>query len=137
MDSRATTAPANGHLDSSNLESIKTAFRVSVDQGFVAGLEALLAIAHENCEFRPYTAGERVLRGHDEIRAFYREAAEAGTEMKMRPAAFREDGDRVVVDGSMRVVRASGGFSESQISWTYRFRDGRLTEAGWGPRESS
>jgi ketosteroid isomerase-like protein len=137
MDSRASTTPANGHRDSPNLESIKAAFEVSMDKGFVAGLEALLAIAHEDCEFRPYTAGQRVLRGHDDIRAFYREAAEAGTEMKLRPACFREDGDRVVVDGSMRVVRASGGFAESQISWTYRFRDGRLVEAGWGPRDST
>ncbi|HEX2265318.1 MAG TPA: nuclear transport factor 2 family protein, partial [Solirubrobacterales bacterium] len=125
MDSPAQTGPLNGHADSPNLESIKTAFRVSVDEGFVAGMEALLAIATDDCEFRPYTA-DRVLHGHDEIRAFYRGAAEAGTEMKLRPVRFREVGDSVVVDGTMRVLRASGGFSESQISWTYRFRDGRL-----------
>jgi ketosteroid isomerase-like protein len=133
MDSHASTAPVDGHVDSTNLERIKAAFRVTMDDGFVAGLEELLAIAHEDCEFRPYTA-DRVLHGHDEIRAFYRAAAESGTDMKLRPARFREDGDRVVVDGTMRVLRASGGLSESQISWTYRFRDGRLAEAGWGPR---
>jgi len=135
MDSHSTNGPVNGHVDSANLESIKAAFRITVDEGFVAGLEALLAIAHEDCEFRPYTA-DRVLHGHEEIREFYRQAAEEGTDMRLRAARFREVGDRVVVDGSMRVVRPSGGFSESQISWTYRFRAGRLAEAGWGPRRS-
>jgi ketosteroid isomerase-like protein len=133
MDSHPSNGSANGHGDSPNLESIKAAFRVSSDDGFVAGLEALLAIAHEDCEFRPYAA-DRVLHGHDEIRGFYRAAADSGTDMKLRAARFWEEGDSVVVDGTMRVVRPSGGFSESQISWTYRFRDGRLAEAGWGPR---
>jgi ketosteroid isomerase-like protein len=134
MDSpSAPLKPAPGHQDSRNLESIKAAFRVTVDEGFVAGLEALLAIAHDDCEFRPYVA-DRVLHGHDEIRAFYREAAESGTEMKLKATRFSEVGDRVVVDGTMRVLRATGGFSESQIRWIYRFSDGRLAEAGWSPR---
>jgi ketosteroid isomerase-like protein len=133
MDSHPSAGPRNGHQDSANLEGIKDAFRVSSDEGFVAGLEVLLAMAHDDCEFRPYTA-DCVLRGHDEIRSFYRTAAETGTEMKLRAARFEEDGDSVVVDGTVRVLRPSGGFSESQICWTYRFRDGRLAEAGWGPR---
>jgi ketosteroid isomerase-like protein len=136
MDSHPSSDLENGHTGSAALESIKAAFRVTVDEGFVAGLEALLAIAHEDCQFRPYAA-DRVLHGHDEIRGFYRAAADSGTDMKLRAARFREEGDSVVVDGTMRVVRPAGGFSESQISWTYRFRDGRLAEAGWGPRRSN
>jgi ketosteroid isomerase-like protein len=138
MDSPAAPPrPRPPHLESDNLELIKSAFRASVDEGFEAGLEALLTIAHEDCEFRPYIGAETVLRGHDEIRAYYRDAIAAGTEMRLRPTSFHEVGDRVVVDGSMRVGRPSGGFAESQISWTYRFRDGRLAEAAWGPRRSS
>jgi hypothetical protein len=38
------------------------------------------------------------------------------------------------VHGSLRVVRPTAGFAESQVTWTYRFRDGLLQEAGWGPR---
>jgi hypothetical protein len=34
-------------------------------------------------------------------------------------------------------VRPTGGFAESQISWTYRFRDGRLQEARGGPRRAA
>jgi hypothetical protein len=43
----------------------------------------------------------------------------------------------VIVNGTMRVARPGGGFSESQISWTYRFDDGRLAEASWSPRRIS
>jgi ketosteroid isomerase-like protein len=135
MDSpTAPPEPMNGHLESPNLQAIKAAFTASVDEGFEAGLEALLRMAHDDCEFRPYIAGGQVIRGHDEIRAYYHEALNSGTEMKMRPTSFQEVGDRVVVKGSMRVGRPSGGFAESQITWTYRFRDGRLAEAGWSPR---
>ena len=93
--------------------------------------------AREDCEFRPYIAPGRIICGHDAIRAFYREAMSAGTEMRLRPTSFHEEGDTVVVNGSMRVGRASGGFSESQISWTYRFRDGQLAEASWSPRRAA
>jgi ketosteroid isomerase-like protein len=133
----APPGPTNGHQESQNLQVIKAAFRTSVDQGFEAGLEELLKVAHHDCEFRPYIADGKVIRGHDEIRAYYQEAIAAGTDLRMRPTSFEEVGDRVVVNGSMRVGRPSGGFAESQISWTYRFRDGRLAEAGWSPRRGS
>jgi ketosteroid isomerase-like protein len=122
---------------SANLSKIRNAFDVSVSQGFMAGLEALLEHAREDCEFTPYIASGHVIRGHEAIRAFYRSAMSAGTDMKLRPTTFHEDGDTVIVNGTMRVGRPSGGFSESQISWTYTFRDGQLAQAGWSPRRIS
>ena len=137
MDSLAARpAPQNGHSESPNLHVIKQAFRASVDDGFEAGLEELLSVAHADCEFRPYIAANRVLRGHDEVRRYYGEAIAAGTQMRLNPTSFHEAGDEVVVHGSIRVARPSGGFAETQISWTYRFRDGRLAAAGWTPRTS-
>jgi ketosteroid isomerase-like protein len=135
MDSQtAPAAPTNGRLDHSNLERIKEAFRAAAEQGFDAGLEVLLECAHEDCEFRPHLEPGRVLCGHGEIRAFYRQAAAEGVEMKLRASTFEEDGDRVLVNGSVRIGRPAAGFAESQISWTYTFRDGRLAEASSGPR---
>jgi ketosteroid isomerase-like protein len=128
------TQPTEGQADSSNLRLIRSAFDVSMSQGFMAGLEALLEFAREDCEFRPYIASGHIITGHDAIRAFYRAATTAGTEMRLRASSFHEEGDSVIVHGSMRVGRPSGGFSESQISWTYTFRDGRLAEASWSPR---
>jgi ketosteroid isomerase-like protein len=137
MDSPlAPPEPMNAQRESPHLAAIKAAFRAYADEGIEAGLETLLEIAHEDCEFRPYIAAGDVIRGHDEIRAYYQQALAAGTDMKARPSSFEEVGDSVVVKGSMRVVRPGGGFSESQISWAYRFRDGRLTEAGWAPPAS-
>jgi ketosteroid isomerase-like protein len=107
-----------------------------MEDGFEAGLDVLLSDAREDCEFRPYIAFDRVLRGHDEIRSYYGEAIASGTDMKLKPTGFYESGDDVVVHGSIRVARPTGGFSESQISWTYTFRDGRLAAAGWQPRQS-
>jgi ketosteroid isomerase-like protein len=138
MDSLAAPAqPRDGHPDSSNLRLIQAAFEVSMQQGFMAGLEALLEIAADDCEFRPYIASGDILRGPEEVRSFYRSAASAGTDMRLRAATFHEDGDTVIVNGTMRVARPSGGFSESQISWSYRFRHGRLAEASWSPRRIS
>jgi ketosteroid isomerase-like protein len=127
MDSLATAG-------SVNLRTIKDAFDVSASQGFLPGVEALLAPAREDCEFRPYIASGHVIRGRDAIRAFYRSAMKAGTDMRLRASSFHEEGDSVIVHGSMRVGRPSGGFSESQISWTYRFQDGLLAEVAWSPR---
>ena len=69
------------------------------------------------------------------MRAYYREAIAEGNVMSVRPTSFHEVGDQVVVNGSVRVGRATGGFSESQLSWTYRFREGLVVEAVWGPRQ--
>jgi ketosteroid isomerase-like protein len=89
-------------------------------------------------EFCPYVGAGKVLRGPDEVRAFYRGQLEAGMAFTVRPSTFEERGDDVVlVNGSLRVVRPSGGFAESQLSWTYRFRDGRLQEVRGGPRRAA
>jgi ketosteroid isomerase-like protein len=133
----AHTKPREGSSESSNLRMIRAAFDVSVGQGFMAGLEALLENAREDCEFSPYIASGHIISGHDAIRAFYRSAVSAGTDMRLRGSTFHEEGDTVIVNGSMRVGRPSGGFAESQISWTYKFRDGQLAEASWRPRRAS
>lgn len=134
MDSLAIRPAQKGHAESANMQAIKQAFRVSVEDGFEAGLETLLSHAHEDCEFRPYTASGQVLQGHEEVRRYYGEAIAAGTQIRVNPTSFHERGDEVVVHGSIRVARPSGGFAETQISWNYRFRDGRLASAGWSPR---
>jgi ketosteroid isomerase-like protein len=128
-------APRPGETDSPNLQVIKEVYRAVVEEGVEAGVESLVAHAHADFQFRPYTSGDRVLRGPDEILAFFRDRLAEGTSMTIRPHSFQELGDEVVVDGAIRLARPGGGFAETQLSWTYRFRDGRLTEAHWGPRQ--
>ncbi len=120
-----------------NLRAVKEAFRVFTDEGAAAGVEALLLICHEDCRFSPPSAEGRVLEAHEEVRAYFSEALAAGTSVSVRPRIFDEDGDEVVVSGSMRVMRPDGSFAERQVRWIYRFRDGLIEEAGWGPRHSA
>jgi ketosteroid isomerase-like protein len=139
MDSLAgPVEPPLDHADSPNLRVVKGAFELLGEGRLEASIEHLLTHAHDDVEFCPYVGGGKVLRGPDEVRAFYRGQLEAGMVFTVRPSTFEEcRDDVVVVNGSLRVVRPSGGFAESQLSWTYRFRDGRLQEFRWSPRHAA
>ena len=50
-----------------------------------------------------------------------------------RPWSFEEDGDSVIVQGSIRLQRRDGSIADAQLRWTYTFRDGRLAAASSGP----
>jgi ketosteroid isomerase-like protein len=135
MDSMAgPVEPGLDHADSPNVQVVKETFEVLSEGGLEAAIEHLLRHSHEDVEFAPYVGAGAVLRGADEVRAFYRGQIEAGTVMTARPTSIEECGDEVVVNGSLRVLRPTGGFAESQLSWTYRFRDGLLQEVRGGPR---
>lgn len=120
--------------DSPNLRVVMEAFERLDEHGVEAAVEHLLDHAHSDVEFYPYMGAGKVLRGPDEVRAFYRSQLEMGTSLVARPSGFEDCGDEVLVNGSLRVVQPTGGFAESQLSWTYRFRDGRLQEVRGGPR---
>jgi ketosteroid isomerase-like protein len=138
MDSMAgPVEPGLDRADSPNLQVVKETFEVLGEGGLEAAIEHLLKHSHDDAEFAPYLADGVVLRGPDEVRAFYRGQIEAGTVMTARPTSIEERGDEIVVNGSLRVVRATGGFAESQLTWTYRFRDGLLQEARGGPRRAA
>ena len=55
--------PTSRPSESANLGAIREAFRAFSEDGVTAGVDALLSHAHEDCQFRPYTAGEKVLKG--------------------------------------------------------------------------
>jgi ketosteroid isomerase-like protein len=135
MDSMAgPVEPGLDHADSPNVRLVKDAFDVLSESGLEAAIEHLLSHSHDDVEFAPYLGAGLVLRGPDEVRAFYRGQVESGTVITARPSSIEECGDDIVVNGSLRVLRPAGGFAESQISWTYRFRDGRVQEVRGGPR---
>jgi ketosteroid isomerase-like protein len=129
--------PLDDPADPPNVRVVKQIYDTLEEEGVEAGIDRMLSHAHPDFEFRPYVAGGRALRGADEVRAFFRKQLEAGTTLTLRPSSFEEHGDTVVVRGSLRVARPGGGLAESQITWTYRFREGRLAEAYWSPRQGS
>jgi ketosteroid isomerase-like protein len=121
-------------LDSPNVATIKEVYRAMQEDGMGSGGEYLAAHVCEDARIRLYTTRNRVLHGRNEVRSFYEEAARAGTSVVLRPREFLDGGDKVTVVGSARVQRPEGGFAETQVRWTWRFRDGLIEEADWEPR---
>jgi hypothetical protein len=138
MDSMAgPVEPGLGHADSANVRVVREIYEVLGEAGLEAGIEHLLSHSHDDLEFAPYVGPGVVLRGPGEVRAFFRDQIESGTVITARPSSIEERGDKIVVNGSLRVQRPGGGFAESQISWTYRFREGLVQELRGGPRHAA
>src|SRR5687767_7674563 len=77
------------------------------------GLEGMLAMVPPDVEWRPVAAGGKVLRGNDEIRAFWDREQAAGKREQAVAYRFEQDGDCVLVSGSLRQF-APHGWSDSQ-----------------------
>ena len=92
------------------------------------GLEAFLAWIDEDVELTPHVGGGRVLRGPDELRAFYAERGRLGERTEPTIYDIEAHGDCVVLTGALRVM-SRGRLTESQLAWVYTFRDGRLRSA--------
>jgi hypothetical protein len=126
-----------------NLASIQNVWRLYESSEMLPATEELMRISHDDVEVRSYTAhaaaspGQRdvdVMRGSEEILAFYRKADEDGISIKARARSFELEGDSVVVRGTVRVVRPDGSFAESKLRFSYRFRDGLVDEISWQSR---
>jgi hypothetical protein len=114
---------------------VKEVWDTVAECGLEAGFDRLLLDSHQDIEMQPYSAGDgRVLRGAEEIRAFFRDAEDRGVSILLKPRAFNEEDDRVLVAGSIRVTRPDGSFAETMVRWTYAFRDDRLERLFWEPR---
>src|SRR5918996_919851 len=105
MDSMAgPVEPGFDHADSPNVRVVKDTFDVLSEGGLEAAIEHLLSHSHDDVEFAPYVGAGVVLRGPDEVRAFYRGQIEAGTVLTARPSSIEESGDEDFVNGSLPVL---------------------------------
>src|SRR5215218_5525031 len=114
-----------------DLEAVKRAYETIARADVVAGIEELLKACHDDVEMRAYAAkavasagvgGHELLRGREEIRAFFRDSADSGFAVAIRTRSFAVEGDTVVVRGSIRVARPDGSFAEASVRWNYLFR---------------
>jgi len=126
-----------------NLAAIQKVWELLEARGPLAAAEELMRISHENVQLhsyiargaaRPGEARDEVLRGQEEVVAFFRHATDEGVSIRARAQSFEVEGDSVVVRGSARVGRPDGSFAEAKLSWTYRFRDSLIDEISWRPR---
>jgi hypothetical protein len=143
MDSHDELAVNRVAAPGASVAAIQNVWELFEASGPLAATEALMSISHENVEMRSYVArglarpgeGEdEVLRGREEIIAFFRRIADEGVTIRARASSFDLEGDSVLVSGSVRVVRRDGSFAETKLRWTYRFRDGLIEEISWQPR---
>jgi ketosteroid isomerase-like protein len=143
MDSHDELAVNRAARPGPNLAAVQNVWRVQESSGTLAAIDELMRLSHEDVELRSYVAhaaaspGNRdvnVMRGSEEIMAFYRTADEEGVSARARAKSFEVEGDSVVVRGTVRVVRPDGSFAESKLRFIYHFRDGLIDEISWQSR---
>jgi ketosteroid isomerase-like protein len=92
-------------------------------------LETVLTLADPDIEFTAVT-GELAgrtdpYRGHEGMRAYFRDVAEVWEELRLTPREFRPAGDLVLVTGKVsarsRVRTVSGS-----TGWIWKVRDGKV-----------
>jgi len=126
-----------------DLPAVRRAYEAIDRADVVAGIEELLKVCHDDVEMRAYAAkavaaaglgGHELLRGREEIRAFFRDSAESGFAVAIRTRDFAVEGDTVVVRGWIRVARPDASIAETSVRWNYRFRDGLVESINWEQR---
>jgi hypothetical protein len=120
-------------MDSPNLSAVKELWRVYEREGHDAGVEALIAIAHPDAEFRFYATGDEVLHGADELRAFYKNGKMEGVEVRAAAYEYSTGEDTVTVSGWVRLARERGGLADAQVRWIYEFEGHRVRRMIYAP----
>ena len=120
-------------MDSPNLSAVKELWRVYEREGHDAGVEALIAIAHPDAEFRFYATGDQVLHGADELRAFYKNGKMTGVTIRAAAYEYSTGEDTVTVSGWVRLARERGGLADAQVRWIYEFEDDRVKRMIYAP----
>jgi ketosteroid isomerase-like protein len=87
------------------------------------GIAGLRGLIDDDVEWAPSTG--TALRGFDALADYWRAH---GASQSVVPYAWEQHGECVLMHGSLRVFR-DGGFVDTQPSWVYFFRDGRLRRA--------
>jgi ketosteroid isomerase-like protein len=83
-------------------------------------IEAMLENFDSEVEWHPATqasfGGEPVYRGHEGVRALFRDFYAAFAELHIEPSEVRDLGDRTLAIGRMR-ARGGGSGAETESSW--------------------
>jgi uncharacterized protein len=92
-------------------------------------LETVLALADPDIELTAVT-GEQAgrfepYRGHDGLRAYFRDVAAVWEELRLTPREFRAAGDLIVVIGRVS-ARSSSRTVSGSTGWVWRVRDGKV-----------
>ena|SRR5215208_1293556 len=114
-------------MSEENLEAIRRATEAFNRRD----IDAMLEEVHPEIEWQPafqmLLGGEAtVYRGHEGVRDFVRDTAEAFTDRQAEQSEFRDLGKQVVAIGHSRGRgRESGVRTETAMAWLVEFRDGK------------
>ena len=109
--------------------SKSAAVRAMWDAWTREGIDAFLAIAPPDVEWRPSVAGGKALWGSRDIRSFFKAMEERGERVEAEITELEEIGDdAVLVSGTLRRVGPHGTAVDG-MAWLYLFRDGKLWRA--------
>lgn len=93
------------------------------------GVEAFLAIAPPDVEWRPSVAGGKALWGSRDIRTFFKAMEDRGERIEAEIEQLEEIGEEaVLVTGTLRRTGPHGS-AVDQMAWLFLFRDNRLWRA--------
>ena len=92
-------------------------------------LETVLTLADPDIEFTAVT-GEHAgrtdpYRGHDGMRAYFRDVAQVWEELRLTPREFRRAGELVLVTGKVS-ARSRGRTVTGSTGWIWQVRDGKV-----------
>jgi ketosteroid isomerase-like protein len=92
-------------------------------------LETVLTLPDPDIEFTAVT-GEHARRtvpykGHDGLRAYFRDVAEVWEELRLTPREFRPAGDLVLVTGKVS-ARSRGRTVTGSTGWIWQVRGGKV-----------
>jgi ketosteroid isomerase-like protein len=109
-------------MDSPRVQLIRRLFDLMEKNDLAGASEELLAHSADDVVFEPHAAQGRVIRGKEEMRAFWEEFAGEGLQMRAGAYSVTEEGDTVVVSGWVRTMQ-EGRLADTQARWVYRFND--------------
>ena len=92
-------------------------------------LETVLTLADPDIEFTAVT-GEHAgrtdpYRGHDGMRAYFRDVAQVWEELRLTPREFSEHGGLILVTGKVS-ARSRSRTVTGSTGWVWRVRDGKV-----------
>ena len=95
-------------------------------------LETVLSLADPEVELTAVT-GEHAgrtdpYRGHDGLRAYFRDVAAVWEELRLTPREFREEGGLILVTGKVS-ARSQRRTVTGSTGWVWRVRDGKVVYA--------
>lgn len=86
-------------------------------------LETVMQLCHPEVEFAPLAGAGARYRGREGVARFFAESRFGEVEVDTVPHVYRDEGNRVVVVGRVRVWRG-GGLSDSPAVWCLEVEDG-------------